>query len=90
MSRGFRFSPSSAVREPGCAGFEGRHSRLLRSGRDDGTGLGRLLQFHRWLSIAFTLGFIVNILALTGGKEPPFWVYLLVLIPLFLLLPTGL
>ena len=23
--------------------------------------------------IAFTLGFIVNILALTGGKEPPFW-----------------
>jgi cellulose synthase/poly-beta-1,6-N-acetylglucosamine synthase-like glycosyltransferase len=47
-------------------------------------------QFHRWLSIAFTVGFIVNIFAMTGGKEPAFWVYLLVLVPLFLLLPTGL
>ena len=46
-------------------------------------------QIHRWLAIAFTAGFIVNIVAL-GGEEPAFWVYLLVLIPLFLLLPTGL
>ena len=47
-------------------------------------------QFHRWMSVAFTVGFIVNIVALTGEKEPAFWVYLLVLIPLFLLFPTGL
>jgi cellulose synthase/poly-beta-1,6-N-acetylglucosamine synthase-like glycosyltransferase len=47
-------------------------------------------QIHRWLSIAFTAGFIVNIIALTRGGEPAFWVYLLVLIPLFLLFPTGL
>lgn len=47
-------------------------------------------QIHRWLAIAFTAGFIVNIFALSGGEEPAFWVYLLVLIPLFLLLPTGL
>lgn len=47
-------------------------------------------QFHRWFSVAFTLGFIVNLAIALSGKEPPFWVYLLVLIPLFLLLPTGL
>ena len=47
-------------------------------------------QVHRWLSMAFTAGFIVNILALSGGGEPAFWVYLMVLIPLFLLFPTGL
>ena len=47
-------------------------------------------QVHRWLSMAFTAGFIVNILALSGGGEPAFWVYLTVLIPLFLLFPTGL
>jgi hypothetical protein len=47
-------------------------------------------QFHRWLAIAFTAGFIVNIVALAGWEGPAFWVYLLVLIPLFLLLPTGL
>lgn len=47
-------------------------------------------QFHRWLSVAFTLGFIANIFAMMGGEEPAFWVYLLVLIPLFLLFPTGL
>jgi hypothetical protein len=46
-------------------------------------------QFHRWMAVAFTVGFIVNLVAL-GGGEPAFWVYLLVLIPLFLLLPTGL
>lgn len=46
-------------------------------------------QFHRWMAVAFTLGFIANLFVL-GGAQPPFWVYLLVLIPLFLLLPTGL
>ena len=47
-------------------------------------------QIHRWLSMAFTTGVIVNVIALGGGKEPAFWVYLLALIPLALLLLTGL
>jgi hypothetical protein len=46
-------------------------------------------QTHRWLSIAFTLGFIVNGAAVAIG-HPAFWMYFLALIPLFLLLPTGL
>lgn len=48
-------------------------------------------QFHRWLSIAFTAGVIVNTIVIaTGPAEPAFWVYLLALIPLFLLLFSGL
>ena len=50
-------------------------------------------QTHRWLSIAFTVGVIVNIVtivALGGKREPPVWVYLLALLPLALLLVTGL
>ncbi|MEQ1931418.1 MAG: hypothetical protein ABL957_12945 [Parvularculaceae bacterium] len=49
-------------------------------------------RIHRWLSIAFTAGVIVNIvmIATLKGDEPPFWVYLLPLGPLALLLPTGL
>lgn len=49
-------------------------------------------QIHRWLSIAFTVGFIVNTVVIfgLGQGQPPYWVYLLALIPLFLLLPTGL
>jgi len=46
--------------------------------------------FHRWVSIALTAGVIANIIAIGGGKEPAFWVYLLALIPLALLLFTGL
>jgi hypothetical protein len=47
---------------------------------------------HRWLSVAFTVGFLVNATVIwgLGQKSPPFWMYLLALIPLFLLLPTGL
>ena len=49
-------------------------------------------QIHRWLSLAFTAGFIVNTVIIVVLKQahPAFWVYLLVLIPLFLLFPTGL
>ncbi len=47
-------------------------------------------QIHRWLSIAFTAGVIVNAVVLTGGKESAFQVYLLALIPLALLLLSGL
>jgi hypothetical protein len=46
-------------------------------------------QIHRWLSIAFTLAVIVNVIAL-GQAKPVFWIGLLALIPLILLLLTGL
>jgi hypothetical protein len=46
-------------------------------------------QAHRWLSIAFTLAVIVNIVAMSR-KEPAVWVGLLALVPLILLLITGL
>ena len=46
-------------------------------------------QIHRWLSIAFTVAVIVNIVALVRG-ELPVWVGLLALFPLALLLFTGL
>jgi quinol-cytochrome oxidoreductase complex cytochrome b subunit len=50
-------------------------------------------QTHRWLSMAFTAGVIVNIVtivALGGNEEPAVWVYLLALLPLAFLLFTGL
>ncbi len=46
-------------------------------------------QLHRWLSIAFTVAVIVNIIAL-GREEPAVWVGFLALLPLALLLFTGL
>jgi hypothetical protein len=48
-----------------------------------------LRQTHRWLSIAFTVGVIVYIIAM-GQKQPAAWVGLLALVPLVLLLLTGL
>jgi hypothetical protein len=46
-------------------------------------------QIHRWPSIAFTVAVIVKIAAL-GQEEPAVWVALLALLPLALLLLTGL
>ena len=46
-------------------------------------------QTHRWLSIAFTLAVIVNLVALMQ-KEQVVWVGLLALFPLILLLVSGL
>jgi hypothetical protein len=46
-------------------------------------------QLHRWLSIAFTLAVTVNIIAM-AQKEPALWIGLLALLPLVLLLITGL
>lgn len=46
-------------------------------------------QFHRWISIAFTVGFLVNLVAWVTSK-PPAWLGLFVLIPLLALLATGL
>jgi hypothetical protein len=49
-------------------------------------------QSHRWLSIAFTVTVIANIVALTrgGGALPPPWVTYSPLLPLVLLMFTGL
>jgi hypothetical protein len=49
----------------------------------------RLRQIHRWLSIGFTVLVIANFVAL-GLGEPAAWLYLLPLLPLALLLLTGL
>ena len=50
-------------------------------------------QIHRWLSIVFTVGVVVNLVvySIVGkGHQPPFWVNLLALVPVFLLLFSGL
>ena len=46
-------------------------------------------QIHRWLSIAFTVAVVVNIIAMMQEKQAV-WVGLLALFPLILLLLTGL
>jgi hypothetical protein len=46
-------------------------------------------QVHRWLSIAFTMTVIANFVAM-GLGEPPVWVVYSPLLPLFLLLFSGL
>ena len=46
-------------------------------------------QTHRWLSIVFTLTVIANFVALTQG-QPPAWVTYSPLLPLALLLFSGL
>ena len=46
-------------------------------------------QIHRWLSIVFTLTVIANFAAMTRG-QPPAWVTYSPLLPLALLLLTGL
>jgi hypothetical protein len=49
-------------------------------------------QIHRWLSIAFTITVIGNFVALaqTGGQMPPPWVTYSPLLPLALLMFSGL
>jgi hypothetical protein len=46
-------------------------------------------QIHRWLSIAFTLAVIANIVAMTQQVEAT-WIGFLALVPLIPLLATGL
>lgn len=48
-----------------------------------------LRQAHRWVSIVFTIGFIGNAIAWNVAK-PPVWVGLFALVPLLLLLVSGL
>ena len=48
-------------------------------------------QIHRWLSIAFTVTVIANIVALSTGKgKPPDWITYSPLVPLAFLLFSGL
>jgi hypothetical protein len=49
-------------------------------------------QTHRWLAVAFTLGFLTNTVVIfgLGDKQPAYWVYLTALIPLFALFASGL
>ena len=46
-------------------------------------------QAHRWLSIAFTLAVLGNIVAM-AQEQPAVWVGVLALLPLALLLISGL
>ena len=46
-------------------------------------------QIHRWISIAFTAGVIAYMVAMSQG-QPPVWMGLFALVPLILLLFTGL
>jgi hypothetical protein len=46
-------------------------------------------RIHRWLSILFTVTVIANFAAMARG-EPPAWVVYSPLLPLFLLLLSGL
>jgi hypothetical protein len=52
----------------------------------------RIRQSHRWVSIAFTLTVIANFVVrgMDGGKEPPAWITYSPLLPLAVLLFTGL
>ena len=47
-------------------------------------------QFHRWVSIIFTVAVTGIFIALGTGREPTQWVYLTPLLPLALLLLSGL
>lgn len=48
-------------------------------------------QIHRWLSIAFTVTVIANIIVLSrGGGQPPDWITYSPLLPLALLMFSGL
>jgi hypothetical protein len=49
-------------------------------------------QVHRWLAVLFTVGFIANIVAIfgMGQQQPPVLVGMMALVPLILLLLTGL
>jgi hypothetical protein len=47
-------------------------------------------QTHRWLSIAFTLSVVIVTAVVVGQEEPAVWVTLTPLLPLALLMFSGL
>jgi hypothetical protein len=50
----------------------------------------RIRQIHRWLSIAFTVTVVANIVVLARGAMPPPWVTYSPLFPLAVLQLSGL
>lgn len=47
-------------------------------------------QFHRWLSVIFTIIVLAIFIMLGAGSEPARWVYYLPLLPLAFLMISGL
>ena len=47
-------------------------------------------QFHRWVSMIFTVVVTAIFIALGMGEQPAQWVYMLPLLPLALLMLSGL
>jgi hypothetical protein len=47
-------------------------------------------QFHRWTSLAFALVVAAIFVMLGIGQQPAQWIYYVPLLPLFLLMITGL
>ena len=47
-------------------------------------------QLHRWVSIIFTLTVAANFVVLGTGSTPPAWITYAPLLPLFVLLLSGL
>lgn len=47
-------------------------------------------QVHRWLSIVFTLTVVANFVAMAIQGQPPAWITYSPLLPLFVLMITGL
>lgn len=46
-------------------------------------------QSHRWVAVIFTLTVIANFVAIAVVGEPPAWITYAPLLPLFLLLASG-
>lgn len=48
-------------------------------------------QFHRWVSLVFVLTVVANFVAMAagGGEQPPPYITYAPLLPLFLLMLTG-
>jgi hypothetical protein len=84
---------AAILREAGRAGSAGGlKSAASRFGRFKEVSLNWnnwVRQIHRWLSIVFTTTVIANFVAMGLGEPPPLVVYS-PLLPLFLLLFTGL
>jgi len=53
-------------------------------------GKSWIRQSHRWVSIAFTVTVSINLIVLLRGGTPPPWVTYSPLLPLVVLLVTGL
>jgi hypothetical protein len=64
--------------------FKARPAKEARLGINDW-----IRQGHRWLSIAFTLTVVANFVAMARGT-PPAWITYSPLLPLFLLMFSGL